>query len=45
MMEGNKVYIPCICMLSKIDQISTEELDIIFKVPHCVPISIPMGLG
>lgn len=26
-------------MLNKIDQISIEELDIIYKVPHCVPIS------
>ncbi|CAD7687934.1 unnamed protein product [Nyctereutes procyonoides] len=39
MVEGNRVYIPCIYMLNKIDQISIEELDIIYKVPHCVPIS------
>lgn len=26
-------------MLNKIDQISIEELDIITRVPHCVPIS------
>ncbi|XP_046365665.1 GTP-binding protein 128up isoform X2 [Haliotis cracherodii] len=37
--EGNRVYIPCIYLLNKIDQISIEELDIIYKVPHCVPIS------
>ena len=37
--EGNRVYIPCIYLLNKIDQISVEELDIIYKVPHCVPIS------
>ncbi|XP_030770498.1 developmentally-regulated GTP-binding protein 1 isoform X2 [Rhinopithecus roxellana] len=37
--EGNRVYIPCIYVLNKIDQISIEELDIIYKVPHCVPIS------
>ncbi|CAH1801597.1 unnamed protein product [Owenia fusiformis] len=37
--EGNRVYIPCIYILNKIDQISVEELDIIYKVPHCVPIS------
>lgn len=35
----NRVYIPCIYVLNKIDQISIEELDIIYKVPHCVPIS------
>ncbi|XP_066267685.1 GTP-binding protein 128up isoform X1 [Branchiostoma lanceolatum] len=37
--EGNRVYIPCIFLLNKIDQISIEELDIIYKIPHCVPIS------
>ncbi|CAD7677266.1 unnamed protein product [Nyctereutes procyonoides] len=37
--EGNRVYIPCIYVLNKIDQISIEELHIIYKVPHCVPIS------
>lgn len=37
--EGNRVYTPCIYLLNKIDQISIEELDIIYKVPHCVPIS------
>ncbi|XP_064618976.1 developmentally-regulated GTP-binding protein 1 [Lineus longissimus] len=37
--EGNRIYVPCIYVLNKIDQISIEELDIIYKVPHCVPIS------
>jgi len=37
--EGNRVYIPCIYVLNKIDQISIEELDIIYKIPHCVPLS------
>ena len=37
--EGNRVYIPCIYLLNKIDQISIEELDIIYRIPHCVPIS------
>ncbi|CAL1535214.1 unnamed protein product [Lymnaea stagnalis] len=37
--EGNRVYIPCIYLLNKIDQISIEELDIIYKIPHTVPIS------
>lgn len=39
MVEGNRVYVPCIYLLNKIDQISIEELDIIYKVPHCIPIS------
>lgn len=37
--EGNRAYIPAIYVLNKIDQISVEELDIIYKIPHCVPIS------
>ena len=37
--EGNRVYIPCIYILNKIDQISIEELEIIYKIPHTVPIS------
>lgn len=37
--EGNRQYIPCIYVLNKIDQISIQELDIIYKIPHCVPIS------
>ncbi|KAK0417216.1 hypothetical protein QR680_012887 [Steinernema hermaphroditum] len=37
--EGNRIYIPCIFVLNKIDQISIQELDIIYKIPHCVPIS------
>jgi len=37
--EGNRTYIPVIYVLNKIDQISVEELDIIYKVPHAVPIS------
>ena len=37
--EGNRIYIPCIYLLNKIDQISVEELDIVSEMPHCVPIS------
>jgi len=37
--EGNRIYVPCIYVLNKIDQISIEELDVIYKIPHCVPIS------
>lgn len=39
LIEGNRVYIPAIYVLNKIDQISIEELDVIYKIPHCVPIS------
>ena len=37
--EGNRIYVPCIYVLNKIDQIYIEELDIIDKCPHYVPIS------
>lgn len=37
--EGNRIYIPCIYVMNKIDQISIEELDLVYRVPHCVPIS------
>ena len=36
---GNRVYIPAMYVLNKIDQISIEELNCIKKIPHCVPIS------
>ncbi|KAJ3045156.1 GTP-binding protein [Rhizophlyctis rosea] len=38
-MEGNRIYIPAMYVLNKIDQISIEELDIIYKIPHSIPIS------
>jgi ribosome-interacting GTPase 1 len=49
--EGNRIYIPCIYVLNKIDQISIQELEIICKcwvvsvltvldkIPHSIPIS------
>lgn len=37
--EGNRIYCPCIYVLNKIDAISIEELDLLDKVPHYVPIS------
>ena len=36
---SHRVYIPAIYVLNKIDQISIEELDIIYRIPHAVPIS------
>lgn len=38
-LEGNRKYIPCIYLLNKIDAISMEELAILDKIPHFVPIS------
>lgn len=37
--EGNRKYIPAIYVLNKIDSTSIEELDIISRIPHAVPIS------
>jgi|EP00769_Ergobibamus_cyprinoides_P004618 small GTP-binding protein len=37
--EGNRVYIPCIFVLNKIDQITIEELDLLDKLPNWIPIS------
>lgn len=37
--EGNRVYIPAVYVLNKIDQISIEELDIVSRIPHNCPIS------
>lgn len=40
--EGNRVYVPMVCVLNKIDAISIEELDLLYKVgfsfmSHCSP--------
>lgn len=37
--EGNRIYMPAVYVLNKIDQITIEELDLIYKIPHAVPIS------
>jgi len=36
--EGNRVYIPCLYLINKIDTITIEELEVLAKVPHYVPI-------
>eukprot|EP00696_Hemimastix_kukwesjijk_P017435 gnl/Hemi2/6114_TR2115_c0_g1_i1.p1 gnl/Hemi2/6114_TR2115_c0_g1~~gnl/Hemi2/6114_TR2115_c0_g1_i1.p1 ORF type:complete len:398 (-),score=119.68 gnl/Hemi2/6114_TR2115_c0_g1_i1:108-1208(-) len=41
--EGNRVYIPCLFVLNKIDQITIEELDLLDQMPHYVPISAHLG--
>lgn len=38
-LEGNRIYIPCMYVLNKIDQISIQELDIIYQIPHSIPVS------
>lgn len=37
--EGNRKYCKCIYVMNKIDQTYIEDLDIICKVPHYIPIS------
>jgi len=37
--EGNRAYIPCVYALNKIDSITMEELDLLDRIPHYVPIS------
>ena len=36
--EGNRMYTPCLYVLNKIDEITIEELEILSKVPHYVPV-------
>eukprot|EP00733_Pompholyxophrys_punicea_P001385 Pompholyxophrys_punicea_v1_NODE_674_length_1478_cov_1.992973.p1 type:complete len:117 gc:universal NODE_674_length_1478_cov_1.992973:522-172(-) len=38
-LEGNRVYIPCLYVFNKIDSLFIEELDILDALPNCVPIS------
>eukprot|EP00899_Mesostigma_viride_P012689 jgi/Mesvir1/21420/Mv20891-RA.1 len=37
--EGNRVYMPCIYVMNKVDQITLEELHLLDKMPHYCPIS------
>jgi hypothetical protein len=43
--EGNRVYMPALYVLNKIDAISIEELDLLYKIPMSVPISSSMWLN
>jgi small GTP-binding protein len=37
--EGNRIYTPCLYVLNKIDAITIEELDLLDQIPHYVPVS------
>eukprot|EP01094_Clydonella_sp_ATCC50884_P017751 TRINITY_DN3155_c0_g1_i3.p1 TRINITY_DN3155_c0_g1~~TRINITY_DN3155_c0_g1_i3.p1 ORF type:complete len:336 (+),score=120.07 TRINITY_DN3155_c0_g1_i3:169-1176(+) len=39
LIEGTAVYIPCLYVMNKIDQLTIQELDVIDQIPHNVPIS------
>jgi small GTP-binding protein len=41
--EGNRIYIPGIYILNKIDQLTIEELDILNELPNVVPMSAVNG--
>lgn len=36
--EGNRIYMPCIYVVNKIDQITFEELHVLDKLPHYCPV-------
>ncbi|XP_032816846.1 developmentally-regulated GTP-binding protein 2 [Petromyzon marinus] len=42
---GNRVYMPCLYVYNKIDQISLEEVDRLAREPHSVVISCEMKLN
>jgi ribosome-interacting GTPase 1 len=41
--EGNRVYIPCLYVVNKIDAITMEELEILDRLPNSVFISAYKG--
>jgi ribosome-interacting GTPase 1 len=43
--EGNRVYVPAIMVLNKIDAVSIEEIDLLYKIPNSVPISSSQWLN
>jgi ribosome-interacting GTPase 1 len=48
--EGNRVYMPCVYVVNKIDQITVEELEVLDRLPHYCPVRCekrfhPRGLG
>lgn len=42
---GNRIYMPCLYVYNKIDQISMEEVDRLAREPHSVVISCEMQLN
>ncbi|CAD6188270.1 unnamed protein product [Caenorhabditis auriculariae] len=43
--QGNRVYLTCLYVYNKIDQISIEEVDRLARLPHHVVISCEMNLN
>lgn len=42
-LTDSRSYIPVVYCLNKIDSISIEELDLLYRIPHAVPISSEHG--
>ena len=38
-LEGNRIFVPCVYVLNKVDQISLEELEVLAELPFSCPIS------
>lgn len=45
MIVGNRVYLKCLYVYNKIDQITIDELDRIARQPHSVVISCELNLN
>ncbi|TBU07459.1 putative GTPase, partial [Hamiltosporidium tvaerminnensis] len=41
--DGNRKYVPCLYVLNKIDCIGIKELDLIYRIPNCVPVCAHLG--
>lgn len=41
--EGNRIYVPCLYVMNKLDSITMEELELLSQVPHYVCISAKKG--
>ena len=42
-LEKNRVFVPCVYVLNKVDCLSLAELQVYDKLPHYVPISAKLG--
>ena len=43
--QGGRVYIPCLYVYNKIDQLTMTQMDKIARQPHCVVISCELNLN
>lgn len=41
--EGNRIYMPALYVVNKIDSITVEELDLLDELPNWIPISCKHG--